>query len=826
MLRTLNNLMLSVSLRFLLGIITAVLLPSAVAADDSEGAVQTLSQFTKNKIHHPGFYDLYYDEAKGDVYLQIDNFKQPFIFQSSMPRGVGSNDIGLDRGLLGNTRLVQFERHGDKVLLKQINTEFRASANSIAERASVKEAFAQSVIASFEIVAENPGGVGANRDAVIIDYTHFLLSDVDRMSGEFSSAEQGSFEVDAKRSVVYQERTKAFPDNTELEALVTFKGSEPGNYVKQVSPDANSVSVHLHHSLVRLPEDNYRARAFHPYSGFWKFSYKDYSVPIEQPMEIRSIPRHRLNKKDPSAAKSEPVEPIVYYLDPGVPEPIRSALSDGALWWNQAFERIGYINAFQVKTLPANVDPMDVRYNVIQWVHRATRGWSYGSTVQDPRTGEIIKGHVTLGSLRVRQDYLLAVGLTSPFNGEDGSDNSDSQKKMALARIRQLAAHEVGHTIGIAHNFAASADNRASVMDYPHPLVSLRDDKVVLDDAYGVGLGEWDYHVVEYGYQDYGRDKPAAEAQALKELIQRTRQKGLSYQSDPDSRSRISANSTGHLWDGGKEPVEELIRLGKVRAHALNNFGLNSIPKGASLSSLEETLVPVYLLHRYQLDAVAKLVGGVSYEYELKGDYSKPKGLVDVQGDAQRKAMTALIDTITSAYLQVPESITALLPPKAYGETRSRESFNGRTGLTFDPLSTAESAAAYTLSLLLDANRLNRLSQQHNKSATALGVEELLNSVLEASIENDHGNIRAHALQNRINYLVIDRLMLAVNDKELAPEVRTELIARVSQLDKLLSKNKRDIHKAEMSRLLDLYWRTGQWQGGVKVKPLPPGSPI
>ena len=812
-------------IRHFLILVVFLSLPIAVFGEDAEGP-KTLAQFSQNKTHHSGFFDLYYDDAQGKVYLQISNFKQQFIFQNSMPRGVGSNDIGLDRGLLGNTRLVQFERHGAKVLLKQINTEFRASANSIAERASVEEAFAQSVIASFEIVAETPGSFGENRGAVIIDYTHFLLSDVDRMSGEFSSAEQGSFEVDAKRSVVYKERTKAFPDNTELEALVTFKGSEPGDYVKQVSPDAHSVSVHLHHSLVRLPDDNYKARAFHPYSGFWKFSYKDYSVPIEQPMEIRSIPRHRLNKKDPTAEKSEAIEPIVYYLDPGVPEPIRRALSDGALWWNQAFERIGYANAFQVKILPDHVDPMDVRYNVIQWVHRATRGWSYGSSVQDPRSGEIIKGHVTLGSLRVRQDYLLAVGLTSPFNDAEGTTNSKPQKQMALARIRQLAAHEVGHTLGIAHNFAASADNRASVMDYPHPLVTLRDNKVVLDDAYGIGLGEWDHHVVEYGYQDYGTAKPAAEAQALADLIQRTRQKGLSYQSDPDSRSRISANSIGHLWDGGKEPVEELIRLGKVRAHALNNFGLNSIPTGASLSSLEETLVPVYLLHRYQLDAVAKLVGGVRYEYELKGDYSKPKGVVDIQGDTQRKALAALVNTITTTYLEVPESITTLLPPKAYGEAHSRESFTGRTGLTFDPLSTAESAAEYSLSLLLDPGRLNRLGQQQDKSATALGVKELLNSVLLATIQSDDSQNGRQALKHRINYLVLDRVVTAANDKELAPEVSAQFMAQLSQLGKSLSKNKRSIHSLEMSRLLNLYWRTGEWAGQVAVKPLPPGSPI
>lgn len=801
-------------IRYLL-VFTAVFL-SFVTVNDAR-AQQSLSEFTAGKVHRAGFLDIYYNTADGELYLKIDNLGEPFIFQSSMPRGVGSNDIGLDRGELGNTRLVQFERYGNKVLLKQINTAYRAQSNNAAEQASVKEAFAQSVIAGFEVVA-----IGGAGESVVVKYTDFLLSDVDRLANAFKARDQGSFKIDPARSAVFPANTKAFPDNTELEALVTFDGSEPGEYVQQVAPDAGSVSVHLHHSLIRLPDDGYQARAFHPYSGFWKSSYQDYSVPITHSMEVRSIPRHRLRKQDPTRDISEAVEPIVYYLDPGVPEPVRSALRDGALWWNQAFENIGYKDAFQVKTLPEGADPMDVRYNVIQWVHRATRGWSYGSSVRDPRTGEIIKGHVTLGSLRVRQDYLIAVGLTSPFDGLTPQANTTAQQQMALARIRQLSAHEVGHTIGLAHNFAASANQRASVMDYPHPSVGISNGQVSLDNAYGVGLGAWDYHAVAYGYQDYADAK--AEQQGLAAVIANGRAQGLSYQSDPDSRSAQSANAEGHLWDGGADPVQELLRLTKVRALALQQFGLNSIPNGTPLSSLEETLVPIYLLHRYQLDAAVKLIGGVNYEYELKGDYPTAKGVSAVAGVRQREALAAMLHTLSPEFLHIPEAIVQLIPPKAYGNSRTRESFVGRTGVTFDPISAAESAAAYSLALMLNTHRLNRLSAQNARASQLPGVQELVREVLSATLHSTASN--ASNVHARVNYLVLNQMMNTAANPELAPEVRTELLHELKTSTTRLGRKGRSIHQQEMARLLELYWRTGEWHGPLNAKPMPPGSPI
>ena len=800
-----------------------LLVPFLSLATDSDKQ-KSIADFTKNMSQQVGFFDFYYQIETDKIFLKIDKLDQPFLFQSSMPQGIGSNDIGLDRGQLGDTRLVKFERFGNKVLLKQLNTQYRASSSNLAEQASIDEAFADSVIAGFSIVA-------SNESVVVIDYTDFLLSDIHQISKSLSRSKQGSYSVDAKRSGVYLKRSKSFPENTELEALVTFGGSNPGQYVNQVTPDPISISVHLHHSLVKLPDSKYQLRKFVPFSGFWAVGYQDYSVAIEDSMAKQFIPRHRLSKKQPNANMSEAVKPIVYYLDPGIPEPVMSALKEGALWWDQAFRAIGYKNAFQVKVLPADTDPMDVRYNVIQWVHRATRGWSYGSSVIDPRTGEIIKGHVTLGSLRVKQDYLIALGLTSPFSAEgevtdDASDDQvdiSKQKEMALARIRQLSAHEVGHTLGIAHNFAASEYGRESVMDYPHPLVKVHNGQISLENAYDVGMGEWDKYVVAYGYQDYTDVK--SEQQGLKRLVNDARAKGFRYQSDPDSRQAHSANVEGHLWDNGADPVSELNRISEVRKIALANFGLKTIKIGATLSSLEETFAPIYLLHRYQLDAVAKLIGGVSYEYESKGDYATAKGVKVIAAKQQKEAVAAMLNTLQTDFLSIPESLAQLITPKAYGESRNRESFKGRTGHTFDTISAAESAAGYSLSLLLKSERLNRISQQKSQLKGAPDIAYLLNELFKQTIKNGIEKDYPQ-LNKRVNYLVLDQVVKAMQQKNLAPEVRGEIEIQLIDLHKWLKNKGRNAHNEIMARQLEQYWRVGEWKSQFKLMPLPPGSPI
>ncbi|QOL26668.1 zinc-dependent metalloprotease [Thalassotalea sp. LPB0316] len=783
-------------------------------------AETSFSDFVNGKEHHQGYFDFYVDNTTGQVYLAIDNFDQEFLFQSSLPKGVGSNDIGLDRGQLGDTRIVKFERVGDKVFLRQVNTYYRANSTNDLERQAIEEAFASSVIWGFKVAQAGEG-------VVLIDYTPFLISDIHQVANRLSQTKQGSFKADKTRSGFYAKRSKAFPKNTELEATVTFVGKGTGEYIRSVSPEPNAVSVNMHHSLIELPDDGYKPRDFHPYSGFWSVAHADYASAIEEDMIKRVIPRHRLAKQNPNAEYSEAVEPIVYYLDAGVPEPIKSALIDGAMWWDQAFAAAGYKNAFQVKMLPPEADPMDVRYNVIQWVHRATRGWSYGASVIDPRTGEILKGHVTLGSLRVRQDYLIALGLTSPFN----SENTDTtpMKEMALARIRQLSAHEVGHTLGIAHNFAASVNNRASVMDYPHPLVMLKDGEIDLSQAYDNKIGEWDKFVIAYGYGDYDQ---AQEASALTALIEQAQAKGLQYISDPDARPRSGGHATAHLWDNGASAVDELNRMMKVREHALNHLGINSIANGTPLSEIEQVLVPIYNFHRFQVEAAVKLVAGVHYHYEVKGE-QQVKGVSQVDGENQLAAVNALLATLDAQTLTLPESLIKLIPPKAYGYSRNRESFTSNTGLTFDPVTAAQANAKHTISLLLEQGRLARLAQHHMFDSSVPSIDKLFSMLLAQTLKQKPDTGLSVLVQQRINQEVVEQLLTLWHSPTTVIEVKAHVYQTLNSLVKWLDDKQGDRKYKAMSAqftLLSMMIKSSL-ENNTRIQEanslrLPPGSPI
>ncbi|MDN3652060.1 zinc-dependent metalloprotease [Thalassotalea ponticola] len=783
---------------------------------------QLFASFADNKSFVDGFMPLYIDQTDGKVYVQINDFNSPFLFQSSLPHGVGSNDIGLDRGQLGTTRLVQFERVGNKVFLRQLNTDYRADSANPLERQAVEEAFASSIIWGFSLVDTGETG---SETRYVIDYTDFLLSDIHNLGATLRATEQGNFKIDTSRSGLYQPRTKAFVDNTELEATITFVGTGTGKHLKSVTPDANAISVHMHHSLIRLPDDQYQVREFHPFSGMWSLAYADYASAIDEPLVKRIIPRHRLAKKDPEAKVSEAVEPIVYYLDPGVPEPIRSALIDGALWWNQAFEQIGYKNAFQVKMLPADADPMDVRYNVIQWVHRATRGWSYGASVVDPRTGEIIKGHVTLGSLRVRQDYLIALGLTSPFS-ESGADTS-AQQQMALARIRQLSAHEVGHTLGIAHNFSASVNNRASVMDYPHPLVKIdRLGNIDLSDAYDDQIGIWDKHVIHYAYGD-NNDRAS-----LLSIVAQAKARGLKYTSDPDARPQSGADAHGHLWDNGEDPVVELQRVTQIRDNALAKLGVNSIAMGTPYSELENVLVPIYNFHRYQVEATVKLIAGLEYSYAIKGEDQVP--FQRIAGAKQSRAIDALLATLSASFLTMPEHIVDLIPPKAYGYSRDRESFVSNTGIAFDPVSAAEASAKHTLALLLNRVRLSRLYQQNLMDSSVPSLGELFQRLFEATIEQSVGSGLSIAVQQRVNQQVIDTLIALYHDNRLVTEVRSATYLALLDVQSWLKQQLKTTQRSHplygqyalMRKQINFSLQLGNAVITHQSADLPPGSPI
>ncbi len=728
-----------------------------------------IAEKAKGAEAHAGYFNFYWDAQEGKIWLEVDEWDTEFLYVNSLAAGIGSNDIGLDRNQLGSSRIVKFVRSGPKVLLMQPNYDYRAISDEPDERRSVAEAFAASVLWGFKAEAESAG-------KVLIDLTPFLLHDAHGIARRLKGSGQGAYQVDATRSAVYLERTKNFPQNSEFEAILTFTGDAQGAWVRSVTPTPEAVSVRLHHSFIELPDGNYRPRVYDPRSGYFDFSYADYATPIDQPLQKRFITRHRLEKKNPGAPLSEPVEPIVYYLDRGVPEPIRSALLDGAAWWDEAFEAVGYKDAFRIELLPEGADPMDVRYNVINWVHRSTRGWSYGSSVTDPRTGEIIKGHVSLGSLRVRQDFLIAQGLVEAY--AEGPDADPRLAELALARLRQLSAHEVGHTLGLAHNFAASINQRASVMDYPHPYVTL-DEKGEMDfsQAYAVGMGEWDKRAILYGYQHFppGVD----EAAELKKILDENTKMGLLYLSDQDGRPTYGAHPHTHIWDNGQSAVEELRRLSQVRAAALRNFSEKNIPPGAPLATLENVLAPLYLAHRYQVEAVAKSIGGVNYSYATRGDGQTANELVTPA--AQREALKAMLETLAPSYLALPEHIIALIPPQPPGYERGRELFKINTGMTFDPLAAAESAAAHTLSLLFDPMRLTRMLEQNARNTEQMSLQEFFDEVFRV-IHSAKGSPFEEEINRQTEKLAFRYLLQLAANRNIHQQVAAHALLKTQRL--------------------------------------------
>ena len=768
----------------------------------------------------PGYFELYYDEKQDKMLLLIDKFDTEFLYIESLTAGVGSNDIGLDRNQLGRDRVVKFERRGPKVLLIEPNQNFRALSNNAAERKAVEEAFAQSVLFGFTVVAEQG-------TRVLVDATDFFLQDVHDVAGTLRATQQGTYSLDRSRSAFYLPRTKNFPDNTEVEVTLTFTGQATGNYIRSVTPTPGSVTVREHHSFVKLPDNQYKPRVFDPRAGYFSISYYDYATPISEPIEKRFITRHRLEKKNPGAALSEAVEPIIYYMDPGAPEPIRSALMEGARWWNQAFEAAGYQDAFRVELLPEGADPMDVRYNVINWVHRSTRGWSYGASVTDPRTGEIIKGHVTLGSLRVRQDFLIAEGLLSPY--ETGKPASPDMERLALDRLKQLAAHEVGHTLGLSHAYSSSSENLASVMDYPHPLVRVMGGKVNIQNAYDGKIGAFDNVSIAYGYADVSQ--AANEREALNAIIQNSLKAGLTFLSDQDARPAGGAHPYAHLWDNGADAAEELNRVLEVRAVAVKNFGENTIKPGTPMALLEEALVPIYFFHRYQTEAAVKMIGGLNYRYALRGDGQPITEFVPPA--KQQAALEALLKTVQPETLKLPEPLLKIIPPRPLGYQRHRELVKIKTELTFDPLAAAETAADMTFGLLFHPARANRLIEYHAREASQPSLESVLDKTVAAVLKATPRSGMEAAVQQSVQYAWTTNLIKLANHATASAQTKAIAQAKLKQQQAWLAERARlstdGDWKAHYMFLATLMGRSVDTPEVFKTEaalPPPPGQPI
>ena len=760
-----------------------------------------------------GYFNFYYSANEGKIYLEVDKLNKEFLYTHFLASGLGSNDIGLDRGQIGDGVVVKFIKSGNKILLLQPNQKFRAISDNEFEKKSIEEAFAKSIIFGFT-------NKETKDEKYIIDLTPFLLRDAHQVSKRLKDNLQGSYKLDASRNVLWLENTKAFPKNVEFESLLTFIGEPKGKNIVSVSPDANSISVRQHIGFIELPDDNYSPRIFNAKSGSFPMSYMDYSTPVWEPIKKQFIYRHRLHKKNPNETRSEAVEPIIYYLDPGTPEPIRSALLEGACWWNQAFEAIGYVNAFQVKMLPPEADPLDVRYNVIQWVHRSTRGWSYGGSINDPRTGEIIKGHVSLGSLRIRQDFLIAQALTNrPFENDD--QNYQPMLELALARIRQLSAHEVGHTLGFAHNFAASVSDRASVMDYPHPKITLKNDAIDFSEAYASGIGAWDKVTVAYSYSDIPENQ--LEKNYLSNLLTAAFSKGLYYISDADARPQGGANAKAHLWDNGASGTEELKNVLAVRKKAIENFSMDNIKNGEPLSKLEDVFVPLYFYHRYQTEAVIKLIGGLDYTYAVKGDSGIAVQIISKK--EQEAALDEILQTLSINTLKIPHRILKLFPPRAMGYERTRESFKSNTNVAFNSLGGVATASDLTLKLLLNPERANRLIEQHAISNANLSLNEVLTKLIRHSfdlkVKTSYEKEIAHTLQ----YITLQNLMNLIATDQASPQVKSVANEALDDLFTSLKSDKSTFNN-QLIRELISFRKYPEKFDVYKVSKIPDGSPI
>jgi Met-zincin/Domain of unknown function (DUF5117) len=800
---------------------------AASSANSDQSALPSVAKITEGLARHAGFLDLYLDSALAKVYWRLDvpdaagNCGE-LLYVESLRSGLGSNPVGLDRGQLGAQRVVELRRVGRRLLLVAPNLDFRARTDNRDERLAVEGSFAQSVLWSGKVIAE-----GAN-SGFLVDLTPFLVRDAHGSAATLERSGQGTFQLDSSRSFFEPANTLAFPDNVELEATLTLKSSKPGPLLRGVTPDPHSVTLVQHHSFIRLPDDTYRPRSFDPQSGSFGTGFADYAAPLDAKMQVRWLERHRLEKLDPSAETSPAKEPIVYYVDRGAPPRIREALIDGASWWTAAFEAAGFENAFRVELLPEGAHPLDLRYNVIQWVHRRTRGWSYGGTITDPRTGEILKGHVSLGSLRVRQDRRIFEGLLG--TDHSGTGRADDPVELALARIRQLSAHEVGHTLGLSHNFAASSYGRASVMDYPAPWLHVDAATKSIDSsrAYGTGVGAWDLQAIRYAYTQASPTQD--ESEVLAAILTENRRRMLVFITDRDARPAGGAHPLAHLWDNGSDPATELDNVMEVRRAALHRFGTQNVRKGRAQADLAQVFVPVYLYHRFQVEAAIKLIGAVDYDYAVVGRSETHVRAIDAT--TQRRALQSVLRTLDPAELDIDEAtLSLLLPPPPGAPAGNRELFGGQTGPTFDAMGAAAAAADEVLRLLLHPERCMRLVDSRRRDEAQLGLAEVLDVLRDHFFPRATTTARLRPILHTEQRLYLNHLVALSSDKNTPHAVRVVCEEHLRDLHRRLERAAESPTNANARVLagdLQRFFEKREWTAGPSYEPLslPPGSPI
>jgi hypothetical protein len=713
------------------GITGAALVAIALAVLSSSGQAQlpSIAELARGTERHDGFFPIYYQPTSGRLLIEVKRPRQDFLYLKSIVTGLGIAIVDIDRGSLIADGIARFERHGPRMHLVVLNTHFTNTdvANTALSR-SVAESFAPSTIASLEIVAEDPD------QAVLIDATPLVLSDASGVRGMLRANGEGEWQLDRDRSAVWMERSRAFPRNTELEGSLTFTNDNPSARIQQHTIDGRAITIREHHSFVALPEPGFVPRPFDPRVGFEPREFYDFSQRFDSRYITRYAWRHRLIKKDPSAAMSEPVQPIVFYLDRAVPEPYRTAFKTGGAWWNKAFEGAGFINAFRVDDMPDDMDPMDARYNVIVWFHRTQPSSSYGESLIDPRTGEIIKAVARMDSHRSLVDYNIAAGASSgsasgraPGGSEIdalaamdegvgdwvGSLDSASAERFTMSRRRQHIAHELGHTLGLSHNFMGHANGRSTAMDYPAPLIKLTNGRIDLSDAYRNGIGAYDSLAIRWGYSQFA---PGSDAAGLKSVVDEMMAKGIQFMTNPDEQA-TSAYPEATTWVNGPDAVEELARVMAVRHVLIDKFDETAIAPGDPMWLLNYRFNPVYLHHRYSLGAAAKAVGGMEYRYGVRGDPIPVTRIVPA--DRQKKALELLLDAIQPSELAVPERILAMLAPRPFGVNEPEpRAFDSHAAPAFDQLGIARMLAQSIAHDLLTPERVARVAAFADRDAS------------------------------------------------------------------------------------------------------------
>ncbi|RVU06486.1 DUF5117 domain-containing protein [Novosphingobium umbonatum] len=732
-----------------------------------------------------------------------------FLYSTAVRSGLGSAPIRIDRGMLGPTQVLAFKRFGKKVAVIYENPRFRATEEASVQQGA-KTSFPFSTIAMLDVISSDAKGT-------VVDISPFLTRDTMGLADALNREGKG-FRLADSLSAVDPTTVKVFPDNIEVDAVQTFASETPGKEVSLIATDPRQISFTIRHSIIRLPAAGFVSRKFDIRSGSLGTQVYDFGTKLGEDVQYQLANHFRLEKIDPNAPKSRVKKPITFYIDTAAPEPIRGALAKGVAWWNQAFESAGYIDAFQVKILPPDIDPQDARYSIVNWADRLTRSWSYGGGIIDPRTGEIIKGNVVLGALRVRQDMQIFEALEE--SAQDNTGGPNDPVKVSLDRISQLGAHEVGHAIGFVHNFAGSTQGRTSVMDYPGPLIGLKDGKIDLSNAYAKGIGSWDKFTVQWLY---GQPKPGQDHdKAAKALADAEFARGTRFMTDIDGRADDGPAPHDSMWDNGEDKPAELAHMLAVRRVALNSFGPNILRKGEALSNLRRKFVPVWLLARYEVAATGKWVGGVYYAYALAGDENKAPA--PVAASRQRAALAAMLKTLSAAELSVPDGLVGWLSSGVNGKSDAQfdtEVFDNAGSAVFDPLVATDVAAQVTLDSLLAPTRLTRVYEQQARDAGQLGLGEMLDALAVATYDHT-----GSAVEKRIALRTLLTIARSRKDPATPVDVAAVLQERLDRAAEGLAK------QAGWGATVAALLRSGPsldaeiGKMGRRAPAIPPGMPI